>query len=216
MGNYVFSTPALLELLQADAEDQDSLHDVGGDLVPRRVARGDAHFYDFSLNDVPGEQPGRARYWRDVGTLDSYFAAHMDLVSPLPAFDLYNGDWPMHTWFPAAPPAKIVQDPASGPSSVNDSLLCAGVIVSGASVYQSVLSPGVVVEPGARVDGAVLLDGVVVGRDARIRGAILDKNVAVPPHTVIGYDHANDLARGLTVSDGGVVVAPKNFRFQAT
>jgi glucose-1-phosphate adenylyltransferase len=204
----------LLDLLRADADDEDSRHDVGGDLVPRLVAAGDAHAYDFSTNEVPGEAPGRQRYWRDVGTLDAYFEAHMDLVSPMPAFDLYNEAWPMYTWFPPVPPAKIVQDAAAGPSSVNDSLLCAGVIVSGASVYRSVLSPGVIVEPGARVDGAVLLEGVVIGRGAQVRGAILDKNVVVPPGMVVGSDHKEDAAaRGLTVSPGGVVVARKNFRF---
>lgn len=213
MGNYIFSTKILIDLLKVDAANEDSRHDVGADLVPSLVASGDAHAYDFSRNEIPGEAAGRQRYWRDVGTLDAYFEAHMDLVTPLPAFDLYNEAWPVHTWFPAAPPAKVVQDPAAGPSSVNDSLLCAGVIVSGASLYQSVLSPGVVVEPGARVDGAVLLDGVVIGRGARVRGAILDKNVVVPAGMAVGYDHGEDAARGMTVSPGGIVVAPKNFRF---
>jgi glucose-1-phosphate adenylyltransferase len=213
MGNYVFSTDVLLDLLHADATAEDSSHDVGRDLLPPLVASGDAHAYDFSGNVIPGEAMNGPRYWRDVGTLDAYFDAHMDLVSPLPAFDLYNEEWPVHTWFPAAPPAKVVQDPAAGPSSVNDSLLCAGVIVSGASVYQSVLSPGVVVQPGARVDGAVLLDGVVIGRGAQVRRAILDKNVVVPSDVRVGYDHDEDVARGLTVSPGGIVVAPKNFRF---
>lgn len=214
MGNYIFTTEALLDLLHADALDEHSKHDVGGDLVPRLVAGGDAHAYDFSKNVVPGEASGPARYWRDVGTLDAYYEAHMDLVSPLPAFDLYNADWPVHTWFPAAPPAKVGEDRVSGPSSVNDTIMCAGVIVSGAYVHQSVLSPGVVVEPGAHVEGSVLLDGVRVGAGARIRRAIIDKNVVIPAGFDVGADPARDAARGLTISPAGVAVARKKQQFE--
>ncbi len=212
MGNYVFSTGALLELLHSDALDEGSRHDIGGDLVPRMVRTGEAHAYDFSTNAVPGEDPRLPRYWRDVGTLDAYYDAHMDLVSPMPAFDLYNPDWPVHTRFPAAPPAKITRDPISGESWVSNSILCAGVIVSGARVHDSVLSPGVVIEPGASVEGAVLLDGVRVAQGARVRRAILDKNVFIPPGCEVGFDPARDTARGLTVSPGGISVAPKSLR----
>ncbi len=213
MGNYVFSTNALIDLLHVDAEDPTSHHDIGGDLIPRLVAAGDAHAYDFSRNAVPGEAPSPTRYWRDVGTLDAYYDAHMDLVSPLPAFNLYNEVWPVHTWFPTAPPAKIGLDEDAGPSSVNDSLLCAGVIVSGAHVQQSVLSPGVIIEPGARVDGCVLLDGVRIGRGAQVRNAIIDKSVVVPPGARVGFDPDLDARRGLTISPAGITVAPKKHHF---
>ncbi len=214
MGNYVFSTEALLTLLHEDSRDETSKHDIGGDLVPRLVAAGEAHAYDFSRNIVPGEVPGPSRYWRDVGTVDAYYDAHMDLVSPLPAFDLYNESWPVHTWFPAAPAAKVGRDPEVGPSSVNDSLLCAGVIVSGAHVQGSVLSPGVVIEPGASVVGSVLLEGVRVSAGARLQRAIIDKNVLVPRGAEVGFDHAADAARGLSISPAGIVVARKKYRFE--
>ncbi len=215
MGNYVFSTPALRDALNADARDGGSRHDIGGDLMPRFVATGDAHAYDFSTNVVPGEPLGPRRCWREVGTIDAYYDAQMDLVTQPPAFALFNEAWPVHTWFPAALPAMIAHDPVAGPSSVNASILGAGVTISGARVYQSVLSPGVVVEPGADVEGAVLLDGVRVGRGARVRHAVIDQNVSIPAHCTVGFDLERDLSCGLTVSSGGVVVVPQGYRFGA-
>jgi glucose-1-phosphate adenylyltransferase len=134
----------------------------------------------------------------------------MDLVSPLPLFDLYNPEWPIHTGTRSLPPAKLVEHGGSGRANVNDTLLSLGVIVSGATVNGSVLSPGVTVGSGAQVERAILLDDVVVGPGARIRNAILDKNTVVPPGATIGYDRAHDEASGLVTSPNGVVVARKN------
>jgi glucose-1-phosphate adenylyltransferase len=209
MGNYVFTTDALIEALHADADAPDSRHDIGGDLIPRFVGQAGAHVYDFTTNDVPGEVERGRHYWRDVGTLDSYFDAHMDLVSPLPMFDLYNPAWPIHTWMPSLPPAKIVHD-AAGPAEISDTLLSHGTIVSGARAHCSVLSPGVVLHPAAVVENAILLSDVEIGRGARVRNAIIDKNVTVPAGVSVGFDREADEARGFTVSPGGITVIPKN------
>jgi glucose-1-phosphate adenylyltransferase len=209
MGNYVFTTDALVEALHQDADATASRHDLGGDLIPRFVAGGGAHTYDFSTNDVPGEVEHGRHYWRDVGTLDSYFDAHMDLVSPLPLFDLYNPSWPIHTWVPSLAPAKIVHD-AQGPAQISDTLLSHGTIVSGARVHRSVLSPGVVLQPGAVVENAILLNDVEIGHGARVRNVIIDKNVRVPVGASVGFDRATDEARGFTISPAGVTAIPKN------
>ncbi|WP_435127959.1 glucose-1-phosphate adenylyltransferase [Actinacidiphila sp. bgisy144] len=202
MGNYVFTTKVLLEALQADAEDPQSVHDMGGSILPRLTAQGAAHVYDFDANHVPGETARDHGYWRDVGTLDTYYDAHMDLVSDRPAFSLYNRDWPIHTNPGSLPPAKI----AAG-GIVGESVVSPGCVVRG-QVTRSVLSPGVVVEPGAVVQGSVLHHNVRVGRGAIVRGAVLDKNVDVPPGATIGVNPARD--RELyAVSDAGVIVLGK-------
>lgn len=208
MGNYVFSRDALVELLHDDAMRDGSRHDIGGDLIPAMVAQGNAHVYDFTNNWVPG-QTSDDRYWRDVGTLDSYYDAHIDLLDDYPAFDLYNDDWPIFTYGRHEPPAKIIDDHEAGDAAVHRSLLSNGVIVSGGSVLNSVLSPGVVVTGGAEVDGAILLDGVRVGRGARLRRCVLDKNIEVPANTTIGYDLDHD-RQHYTVTDSGIVVLSKN------
>ena len=168
MGNYVFSTDALIELLHDDADEASSRHDVGGDLIPAMVATGDAHVYDFTTNVIPGQRDD-SHYWRDVGTLDSYYDAHMDLVGDFPAFDLYNDLWSIYTLGRNHPPAKIVNDGDHGASRVERSLLSNGVIVAGAQVTGSVLSPGVRVEGGAVVEDSILLDDVVVESGAVVR-----------------------------------------------
>ena len=207
MGNYIFTTRALVEAVTADAGDETSSHDLGGSLMPRFVARGEAAYYDFSTNTVPGATEADRGYWRDVGELDAYYEAHMDLVAPVPAFNLYNLAWPIYTWHPPLPPAKLVLH--EQPGQAQDSLLSAGVIVAGGTVRRSVLSPQVRVEPGALVEGSVLLDGVWVGRGAVVRHAILDKNVQVEPGAAIGVHPELDRAR-FTVSSSGVVVVAKN------
>ena len=208
MGNYVFTTEALVDLLHENAATDDTGHDVGGDLIPMMVQRGEAHVYDFTTNLVPGQDPG-SHYWRDVGTIDSYFDAHMDLVADFPAFDLYNDAWPIYTLSRTVPPAKQVDDGTHGSSTVRRSLLSNGVIVAGASVSDSVLSPGVRVMGGATVESSVLLDDVVVGEGAVVRRAVLDKNVVVPPGATIGVDPAADADNGYVLSPGGVVVLGK-------
>ena len=208
MGNYVFSAETLVELLHENHAKAGTRHDVGGDLIPMMVGRGEAHVYDFTHNRVPG-QLDRPHYWRDVGTIDSYFAAHMDLIDDFPAFDLYNADWPIYNLGRTLPPAKVVSDGHHGRSTVHRSLLSNGAVVAGAVVTGSVLSPGVRVEGGAVVENAVLLDDVVVGPGAMISNAVLDKNVVVPPGARVGLAHGSN---SYTVSEGGVVVVAKGTR----
>jgi len=209
MGNYVFDTKTLVDIVNEDARNDTSAHDLGGDLIPALVKAGAAHVYDFTTNEVPGETERDRHYWRDVGTLDSYYDAHMDLVAPLPVFNLYNDRWPVYTFGRTLPPAKVVYDGEFGAGEITDSILCNGTIVSGASVRKSVLSPRVRVGPGANVDGSILLDDVVVERGATVRRAIIDKNVVVPAGTTIGVDLERDAERGFTVTSSGIVVIKK-------
>jgi glucose-1-phosphate adenylyltransferase len=209
MGNYVFSTKTLIEAVRADAANKESAHDMGGNIITMLVNSGQAAVYDFERNVVPGATERDRAYWRDVGTLDSYFEANMDLISVHPVFNLYNRDWPIHTGFSSLPPAKFVFDEDDRRGSAVDSIISAGVIVSGGTVRRSVLSPGVSVHSRALVEDAVLLDGVDVGRDAIIRRAIIDKNVKIPRGARIGVDPEEDRARGFTISDSGVVVLGK-------
>jgi glucose-1-phosphate adenylyltransferase len=208
MGNYVFTTQALLDALREDAEDEDSVHDMGGSIMPMMVKRGVAHVYDFNDNDVPGATERDWGYWRDVGTLDAYYDAHMDLISVHPIFNLYNREWPIFTSGPPRPPAKFVFEGAEGTGQALNSMVSSGVIISGGTVRRSVISPGVVVESHAQVDGSVLLDDVRVGPGALVRNAIIDKNVYVPPGARIGVDRDRDRHR-FKVSEGGVVVIGK-------
>jgi glucose-1-phosphate adenylyltransferase len=207
MGNYVFDTEVLRSIVTADAHDEGSAHDIGGDLLPRLVEQGDAHVYDFTRNEVPGETDRDKHYWRDVGTLDSYFDAHMDLVAPVPVFNLYNDRWPVYTMSRTLPPAKLVYDGDQGAPEVFDTMLCAGAIVSGARVHRAVVSPGVRVERGAFVENSILLDDVVIGEGAVVRNAIIDKNVVVPAGAKIGIDLEKDRDRFVVTSTGIVAVA---------
>jgi glucose-1-phosphate adenylyltransferase len=206
MGNYVFSTDALLEALRADAEDPHSVHDMGGSIMPMLAEAGDAWVYDFSTNVVPGATERDHGYWRDVGTIDSYFDAHMDLVSVTPIFNLYNERWPILTLPPQLPPAKFVLG-----GRAEESMVSAGAIIGGGSVHHSVVSPGVRIDRGARVEDSVLMDGVQIGEGAYVRRAILDKNVVVPPWARIGVDLEADRER-YDVSAGGVTVLGKGAR----
>jgi glucose-1-phosphate adenylyltransferase len=209
MGNYVFTAEALELLVRSDAENEDSNHDIGGDLIPAMVDAGEASVYDFTDNVIPGEDD-KPHYWRDVGSIDSYHEAHMDLVTEVPAFDLYNRDWPIYTMGRSLPPAKLVVGIAGSRSDVTMSLVSNGVIVSGGHVRGSVLSPGVRIEDGATIENSVLLDGVIVGQDAVVRNAVLDKNCVVPAGAKVGEDGDADRER-YTVSPGGVVVLAKDF-----
>lgn len=203
MGNYVFSTSVLLDALRADAADASSIHDMGGNILPMLTEQGLAQVYDFATNLVPGATERDGGYWRDVGTLDSYHDAHMDLVSVHPIFNLYNRRWPILSNLPPMPPAKFVEG-----GNAHESMVGAGTIVSGAHVRTSVLATGVSVEAGAYVEGSVVMPGVRIGRNAVVRRAILDKNVEVPDDAQIGVDLDRD--RELyTVSEGGVVCLGK-------
>jgi glucose-1-phosphate adenylyltransferase len=208
MGNYVFSADVLIDAVTQDAADPTSVHDVGGDLIPMLVERGEAQVYDFSENEVPGATPRDRGYWRDVGTLDTFWEAHMDLISIDPVFNLYNREWPILTWQEPLPPAKFVFADPDRMGHALDSMVCAGVVVSGGEVRRSVLSPSVIVHSYAHVEESVLMPGVEVGRDAIVRRAIVDKHVRIAPGARIGVDPEADRAR-FTVSDGGVVVIGK-------
>ena len=209
MGNYIFTTRALIEALTADADNDDSSHDVGGDIIPMMVAQGQAGVYDFSRNAVPGASDRDRHYWRDVGTLDAFYDAHMDLISIHPVFNLYNMHWPILTWNPPLPPAKFVFDEAGRTGHALSSMVSSGVVISGGEVRGSVVSPEVFVHSYASIEGSVLMHNVDVGRGAVIRRAIIDKNVRIPEGCEIGVDLDRDRQR-FTVSQSGVVVVGKN------
>jgi glucose-1-phosphate adenylyltransferase len=209
MGNYVFDTDVLLEAIAADAEDETSKHDLGGNIIPNLTKAGRANWYDFNTNNIPGMTEKGRGYWRDVGTLDAYYHANMDLISPDPVFDLYNQEWPVYTTQSPLPPAKLVQGSSWAPGTASASLLCQGAIVSGGHVERSIVSPGVFVDDGAVVHDSIIMHGAKIGPRAIVRRAIIDKNVIVPPGVQIGIDRAHDLARGFTISDEGVVVVSK-------
>jgi glucose-1-phosphate adenylyltransferase len=210
MGNYLFTTDILIDALRKDAADAESRHDMGGDIVPMLVGQRAAQVYNFLENKVPGATERDAGYWRDVGTLDSYFDAHMDLCAVHPVFNLYNNRWPILTQAPSLPPAKFVHDDSDGRvGRALDSLVSNGVIVSGSLVRESVLSPGVRVENWATVERSVVMHNTRIGPRAVVRNAILDKNVIVPEGAAVGVDKEHDRARGFVVSDGGVTVVGK-------
>src|SRR5579862_1517026 len=204
MGNYVFDAQTLIDAVTEDGYDESSTHDIGRDIVPKLVGAGVVGAWDFAASEVPGVGPTELGYWRDVGTLDAYYDAHMDLISPEPAFNLYNEEWPILKLHEPLPAAKFVHEEPGRTGMALDSMVCAGVVVSGGVVRRSVLSPGVRVHSGALVEGAVVMHGVDVGRGAVVRRAIIDKSVQIAPGAQIGIDAAADRAR-FHVSRGGIV-----------
>jgi glucose-1-phosphate adenylyltransferase len=204
MGNYIFSTDALVAALREDAESSDSRHDMGGDIIPSFVSGGAAQVYDFTRNEIPGSGGREKNYWRDVGTIDAYHEAHMDLVSVDPVFNLYNEEWPIWTYPMQMPAAKFVLK-----GRAEDSIVSPGCIISGGSVDRSVLSPNIRVHKGATIEESVLLSNAKIGEGATVRRAILDKNVVVPEGGEVGVDRQADLARGFTVSDAGITIVGK-------
>jgi glucose-1-phosphate adenylyltransferase len=208
MGNYLFTTEALIDAVCADAEASSSSHDMGGNIVPMLVESGAAHVYDFSKNHVPGESERDHGYWRDVGTLDAFHEAHMDLISIHPVFNLYNQEWPILSWHEPLPPAKFVFDEDDRRGHALDSMVCGGVVISGGTARRSVLSPGVHLHSYSEVESSVLMHNVEVGRQAVVRNAIVDKNVRVAPGAQIGVDPAADRER-FAVSANGIVVIGK-------
>ncbi len=208
MGNYVFTTEALIEAVTTDAQDETSRHDIGGNLIPMLVARGEARVYDFAANRVPGATDRDRGYWRDVGTLDAYYDAHMDLISVTPIFNLYNAQWPILTWPDPLPPAKFVFDEDGRRGHALDSMVCAGVVLSGGVARRSILSPGVHLHSYAEVEDAIVMHSAEIGRGAVVRRAIVDKDVRIAPGASVGVDPDADRER-FVVSAGGVVVIPK-------
>jgi glucose-1-phosphate adenylyltransferase len=209
MGNYVFKTQAMIDALREDALDPSSKHDLGGNIIPMFVKSGSAEVYDFANNDVPGSTDRDCGYWRDVGTLDAYYEAHMDLVSVHPVFNLYNDHWPIYTGHDPLPPAKFVHNDGDRMGHALDSLVSPGVIVSGSTAVRSILSPGVVMHSHSQVEDSVLMGCVKVGRGAIVRRAIIDKNVVIPDGARIGVDPEYDRSR-FAVTREGVVVIGKN------
>ena len=205
MGNYIFSTRALLEQLYADAEREDSSHDFGRDILPRMIGQYDMYAYDFQTNRIPGDPPGAPVYWRDVGTLDAYFDASMDLRAVSPVLNLYNRQWPLRTAGYSDAPAKFIFDAEGRRGTALDSIVSGGSILSGGMVRGSVLGRGVRVHSGAYVEESIIFDNCDIGRRAKVRRAILDKNVKVPEEATIGYDLEEDRKR-YYVTDTGIVV----------
>jgi glucose-1-phosphate adenylyltransferase len=206
MGNYLFDTQTLIDVV---TPRDNTYTDIGGHVIPALTRQGVAHVYDFSKNIVPGQDDRERGYWRDVGTIDSYFAANMDLIAPLPAFNLYNDDWPVYTFRGAEPPAKVSRGPAYEPPFVDGSLLCQGSIVSGAHVERSIISTGCYVSHDAHVTDSILFAGVRVGPGARLNRCIVDKNVNVPDGQRIGFNADEDRQR-FTVSEWGITVIEKD------
>jgi glucose-1-phosphate adenylyltransferase len=211
MGIYVFSMEALLRELEADHADPNSPHDFGKSILPKMI-KGTAAVHEYRF----GGRAGRVtqdRYWKDVGTLDAYYEANMDLLLPIPPLDLYQEDWSIRTYHGQNPPARMVPGRSGFEGELQNSILGAGTIISGGIVRHSILSARVVVEDRAEVDNSILLDGVQVGPGARLQHCILDKGVKVPAGETIGFQPEADVRRGFTISEKGVVVVPKGYRF---
>ena len=209
MGIYVFSRTLLCRILREDHEDPTSSHDFGKDILPKLIKTHQVYGYEFA--DNAGRIRGKA-YWRDVGTIDSFFEAHMDLLEPEPPLDLYQKDWSVRTTEKQSPPARTIPSQSGRRSELDNSIVGSGVVIAGGAVEHSVLSRRVRVEDGAEVSDAVLFDHVVVGAGAKLRNCIIDKHVTIPPGEVIGYDLDRDRQR-FTVSDNGIVVVPRRTKF---
>ena len=209
MGNYIFRRDVMEEALLLDSEDLESRHDLGANIIPMLTRNGSAKVYDFANNVVPGATDRDKGYWRDVGSIDAYFDAHMDLVSVHPIFNLYNREWPLLTNPPSLPPAKFSEG-----GIAQDSIVGAGSIIAGGNLNRTVASYDVVVSDGAFVDGSVLMPSVKIGDRAVVRRAILDKNVVVEPGAQIGVDLERDRER-FTISPGGVVIVGKGVHVTA-
>ncbi|BDZ38116.1 glucose-1-phosphate adenylyltransferase [Microbacterium suwonense] len=212
MGNYVFNTDALIAAVETDGESASSGHDMGGDIIPYFVGRGEAGYYDMKQNDVPGSSPRDRSYWRDVGTIDSYFDAHMDLISTLPIFNLYNTAWPIRTQSVNTPPAKFVRDAVGRIGNAIDSIVSVGSVLSGTHLERSVVGVGTIASGGSTITDSVVLDGVEIGPGARVHRAVLDKNVVLEDGATVGVDRERDLERGYTITDSGITVVGKGIR----
>ncbi|PJJ72198.1 glucose-1-phosphate adenylyltransferase [Diaminobutyricimonas aerilata] len=212
MGNYVFDADVLIEAVRRDGERSDSNHDMGGDIIPDFVKRGEAGVYDLNRNHVPGSTDRDKFYWRDVGTIESFFDAHQDLVSALPVFNLYNREWPIFSQQLNSPPAKFVRDANNNVGTAIDSIVSLGCVVQGSHIERSVLGPWSMIESGAKIVNSVVFERAHIGAGATISMAILDKDVVVAPGATVGVDHDLDRTRGFTVTDSGITVVGKGVR----
>jgi glucose-1-phosphate adenylyltransferase len=209
MGNYVFDANILMDAVIRDGENPASNHDMGGDIVPDFVARGEAAVYDLNRNDVPGSTDRDKFYWRDVGTIESFFDAHQDLISALPIFNLYNREWPIFSQALNSPPAKFVRDAKGNLGTTIDSIVSLGTLVSGGHLERSVIGSWCTIESGSTVVDTVVFDRVHIGPNSTIRRAILDKDVVVSEGSSVGVNHDADRARGFTVTESGITVVGK-------
>lgn len=209
MGNYIFDADVLMDAVQRDGARSDSNHDMGGDIVPDFVSQGRAGVYDLNRNEVPGSTPRDRFYWRDVGTIESFFDAHQDLIAALPIFNLYNTEWPIFSQQLNSPPAKFVRDGKGNLGETVDSIVSLGCVISGAHIERSVIGPWSTIESGATVVDAVVFERVRIAPNATVRRAILDKDVIVGAGASVGVDHEADLARGFTVTETGITVVGK-------
>jgi glucose-1-phosphate adenylyltransferase len=205
MGNYVFSTRTLLKLLHEDAGETESAHDFGRDILPKLAGKSAIYAYDFQTNRIAGEPPDAAPYWRDVGTIEAYYEANMDLRAVKPALNLYNRAWPVRSVSYPDPPAKFAFDQDDRRGQAIDSIASGGCLLTGGMVRNSVLGRGVRVHSGAVVEECVILDNCDIGRRARLHRCILDKNVRVPEDAAIGFDLERD-RKNHYVSESGIVV----------
>jgi glucose-1-phosphate adenylyltransferase len=206
MGNYVFSTRTLLKLLHDDAAEEASQHDFGHNILPKLAGKAEIYAYDFQSNRIPGEPVDAEPYWRDVGTIDAFYDANMDLRAVRPALNLYNRAWPLRSASYPDPPAKFTFDEENRRGQAIDSIVSGGCILSGGIVRNSILGRNVRVHTGALVEDCIIMDSCDIGRRAKLRRAILDKNVQIPPDTTIGYDRDADAARYFSTESGIVVI----------
>jgi len=216
MGNYVFSTATLLRLLRVDAANEESQHDFGHDILPKLAGQAEIYAYDFQTNRIPGEPVDAEPYWRDVGTIDAFYDANMDLRRVSPALNLYNRAWPLRSASYADPPAKFTFDDENRRGQAIDTIVSGGCILSGGVVRNSILGRHVRVHAGALVEDSIIMDNCDVGRRAKVRRAILDKNVKVPADTVIGYDLEADRALYFVTESGIVVLSGERSPVEVT
>ena len=210
MGNYIFGKDVLLNALEKDFKDQNSSHDFGKNVIPNLLKEGkNIYVYNFADNSFPGMTDSERGYWRDVGSIDAYWQANMDLLDYTPELNLYSKEWPLRTFNYNYPPAKFVWEEGERVGMATNSMVSEGCIISGGGLSHCVLSPKVRINSFSSVSDSILMENVEVGRYSQIRKAIIDKNVIIPPHTTIGFNREEDIKRGFHVSEGGVTVVPK-------
>lgn len=209
MGNYIFTKNVIIDELEKDAQVKDSAHDFGKNILTNIYKDRRIFVYDFNKNVIPGMTQEESGYWRDVGTIDAYWEAHMDLLKPKPPFNLFNSKWPIKTDFYNSPPVKFRWNENERMGMATDSMIAEGCIISGGQLTKCVLSPNVRINSFSYINESILMSGVNVGRHSELKRVIVDKNVIIPPYTKIGFNKDEDLARGFTVTETGITVVPK-------